>query len=130
MAIIWNDIYLKWKGKEYTVRPTLTFINHLEQRPNHSLSNMIVAAANNKLGTVACAEIVFDTLKYAGADVETVEEVWESFGGVGSGLTGSAHSILTACLPQPKEGEGAKKPAPNPKPQRKSRKPTGAKPTV
>ena len=130
MAAIWNDINITWKEKAYTVRPTLEFINPLEQRPGNSLTNLISLAGQEKLGTVKCAEILHDTLTYVGADVENVDEVWKSFGGIGEGLTRSAWAILAACLPQPKveEGEEApKKPAPKRKP---SRKPIGAKHTA
>ncbi len=103
MAGIWKDIDITWKDKEYKITPTLTFINHLEQRPGNSLTNLIVLAGNEKLGTVKCAELLYDTLKFAGADVESVEEVWGRFGGIGAGLTQSAAAILFSCLPQPKE---------------------------
>lgn len=125
MAAIWNDISITWKGKPYTMRPTLDFINHLEQRPGNSLTNLIILAGNKNLGTVKSAEILYDTLVYVGADIENVEEAY----GVNEALINVATTILAACLPQPKveEGEEApKKPAPKRKP---SRKPTGAKRT-
>lgn len=107
MAGIWKDISIKWKGVDYVITPTLTFINHLEQRPGNSLTNLVVAAGNEKLGTVRCAEIIYDALKFKSAPVENVEEVWEAFGGISAGLTNAAAAILFACLPQPKEEESA-----------------------
>ena len=130
MAAIWNDINITWKGKPYTVRPTLEFINHLEQRPGNSLTNLINLAGNEKLGTVRCAEVLYDSLVYAGADAGSVNEVWESFGGIGEGLTRSAWAILAACLPQPKVEEGEEAPKKTAPKRKSSRKPTGAKHTA
>ena len=126
MAKIWQDIELEWEGESYTVRPSLTLLNHLEQKPGRSLSKLFMRMMDQDLPAGAACELIADTLNFAGAEVKA-EDIFEATGG---GINGDAVSmasqILIACLPTPKE-TGETKAATAKK--KTSQKQTGAKST-
>lgn len=124
MAKIWQDIEIEWDGEVYTVRPSMEFINHLESKDGRSLSKLFIRMMKQDLPSVAACEVIADTLKYAGAEV-TAEDVFaETSGGVDATAMGLASTILTACMPAPKDP-----PQTDNKKKSATRKRTGAKST-
>lgn len=127
MARIWDDIEIEWEGEKYKVRPTLKFINHLEQAEGRSISKLFQRLMNKDLPAGAACELISDTLVYAGADV-SAEDVFENTsGGIDKTAITLATQILLACMPKPKDpppmsGDVKKKPP-------AKRKTTGAKST-
>lgn len=114
MAAIWTDIEITWKGEAHKIRPTLDFINHLEQRDGHTLPNLVMQLTNGKLGSASSCAIVSDALNYVGVKV-TPDEVFEEFSGVSREMFSCAWAIVASCLPQPKQAEGVvKKKIPKP----------------
>lgn len=103
MARIWDDIEIEWQGESYTVRPTLKFINHLEQGEGRSISKLFQRLMNKDLPAGAACELIADTICYAGGEV-TAEDVYaETRGGIDSTAVGLATQILLACMPKPKD---------------------------
>lgn len=102
MARIWNDIEIDFKGKTFKVRPTLEFINHLEQGPGNSISMLYGRAAQGDLPSGKGCEVIAKTLAYAGAKDVTVEDVFEETAGVGVDFVQLVATILLACMPEPK----------------------------
>lgn len=104
MASIWKDIEIDFKGKTYKVRPSLTFINQLEQGNGNSIQMTYYRATQGDLPSVRACEIICTVLKTADPDLDvTVEDVFEETGAVGAELTTNVISVLLACLPTPKE---------------------------
>jgi len=128
MARIWDDIEIEWEGETYVVRPTMEFINRIQQKDGMSISKLFQRARNADLPSGAACELIAATLQYAGADV-TPEDVFEATGGgVDKTAVTLAVKIMLACMPKPKDppplaaGDGKKKPTP--------RKRTGGKSTA
>lgn len=124
MAKIWQDIEITWEDEVYRIRPSLEFINELEEGRGNSISMIFYRMSQGDLPSVAAVRIIGKTLRYAGCKV-TDEEVFEKTGGgIGVDVIQLAQSILVACMPQPKTSKSAsakKKPATR----RTSKKPTG-----
>ena len=109
MASIWNEIELKWNDETYTVKPTLAFVNHLEQGEGRSLSKLFMRMVNKDLPSGVACEIIAKTLRWAGADVSD-EAVFEATGGgVSAQAVELAGTILVGVMPKPKD-EPVKKP--------------------
>lgn len=128
MARIWDDIEIEWEGESYTVRPTLKFINFLEQEEGRSISKLFVRMQQRDLPSGVACELIAKTLQFAGAEV-TAEEVFEeTSGGIDMTAVTLASKILIACMPKPKDpppmasGDAKKKPS--------TGKRTGAKSTA
>ena len=130
MARIWQEIEIDFKGETYTLRPTLSFINHLEQGPGNSISMLYARATQGDLPTGKGCEVIAKTLNFArkeDTDVITPEDVLEELTGVGVEFVTTVATILLACMPEPKKkaakttGGGKKKPAPR----KSTRKRTG-----
>lgn len=103
MARIWDDIEIEWDGESYKVRPTMKFINHLEQNEGRSISKLFQRLMNKDLPAGAACELIADTIVYAGGDV-TAEDVYaETSGGIDATAVGLATQILLACMPKPKD---------------------------
>ena len=127
MARIWDDIEIEWQGEAYVVRPTMSFINHLEQGEGRSISKLFQRMMQQDLPSGAACELIAKTLQYAGAEV-TAEEVFEETqGGIDKVAVTLASQILLACMPKPKDpppmSGDSKKKSP-------ARKPTGVKSTA
>ena len=104
MASIWNDIEIDFKGKTYRVRPSLNFINRLEQGPGNSITMLYHRASQGDLPTGKACEIILLVILAADPEAEfTIEDVFEETGGIGVGILGIVQQILLACLPTPKE---------------------------
>jgi len=103
MARIWEDIEIEWQGEAYTVRPTLKFINHLEQAEGRSISKLFQRLMNKDLPAGAACELIADTIKYAGGDVTAEDVYMETSGGIDATAVGLATKILLACMPKPKD---------------------------
>ena len=110
MAAIWNEIVLDWDGETYNVRPSIDFLNHLEQGSGSSLSMMLVRLGRGDLPTGKACELIAKTLNYAGAKVSP-EDVFEKTGGIGIEIISSAQVILMGCMPAPQEETTSKKKA-------------------
>lgn len=108
MAAIWSDIQLEWGGEEYTIRPTIKFLNYLEQDSGSSLSSMLVRLGKSDLPSGKACELISRTLNYAGAKV-TPEDVFEKTGGIGIEVISAAQVILMGCMPAPQDDTPKKK---------------------
>jgi len=128
MSRIWDDIEIEWQGDTYTVRPTMEFINRIQQKDGMSISKLFVRARNGDLPSGAACELIAAALQYAGADVSAEEVFEETGGGIDKTAVSLAVKIMLACMPKPKDpaplstGDGKKKSS--------SRKPTGGKSTA
>lgn len=126
MARIWDDIEIEWQGETYVVRPTMSFINHLEQGEGRSISKLFQRMMQQDLPSGAACELIAGTLKYAGAEDVTAEDVFEETqGGIDKTAVLLASQILLACMPKPKDPQ----PAAGGKKKSTARKPTGGKST-
>lgn len=104
MASIWNDIEIEFKGKTYRVRPSLSFINRIEQGPGNSITMLYHRASQGDMPTGKACEIILLVLLTADPDAQyTIEDVFEETGGVGIEILQLVQTILLACLPTPKE---------------------------
>lgn len=103
MGSIWNDIVLTWKEKEYRVKPTIDFINRLEQNRGCSLTNILLRTSKQDLPSSVAVTIISETLKYAGAGNVTPEEIFKACGGTSDTMVDMALTIVTACLPSDDE---------------------------
>lgn len=104
MASIWNDIEIDFKGKTYTVRPSLQFINRIEQGPGNSITQLYHRLTQGDLPTGKAVELIHAVIVEADPDTKhTIEDVFEETGGIGVGIMSSVQTILLACLPTPKE---------------------------
>ncbi|MCK4957752.1 MAG: gene transfer agent family protein [Planctomycetes bacterium] len=135
MATIWRDVAITWNGKTHTFRPTMEFLNHLEQKPGRSISAVFLRLSRGDLPSGVACEIIADTLAFAGVVKETADgdvsvtaaDVFEIHGGVGVEAVTTVQTILLACMPTPKTTESTKK-KPEPVTTAKSskrKKPTG-----
>lgn len=103
MARIWDDIEIEWDGEAYTVRPTMEFINRIQQKDGMSISKLFVRARNGDLPSGAACELIACTLQYAGAEV-TPEDVFEATGGgIDKTAVSLAVKIMLACMPKSKD---------------------------
>jgi len=107
MAKIWNDIEITWDGESYTIRPTMDFINKLEQGDGMSLSRLLLQIHNRDIPIGRTCEVIARTLRYAGAKV-TAEDVFMHAGGLSAELVEVASLILIGCMPA-SEGDSKKK---------------------
>lgn len=110
MASIWNDIEIDFKGETYTVRPTMEFINHIEQGPGNSISMLYGRASVGDLPTGKGCEVIAKTLNFAKdekAPVITAEDVLDELTGVGTEFIKTVCTILLACMPEPKKKAAA-----------------------
>lgn len=121
MAKIWEDIELTWQDESYVARPTLEFINTLEEGRGNSLSMIFYRMTQGDLPSVAAVRIIAKTLRFAGCDVSDEEVFEETGGGIGVEVIQLAQTILVACMPQPKQSATKKKPVKKPA----SKKPIG-----
>lgn len=124
MTKIWNDIEIEFKGEVHVVRPTLEFINRLEQGPGNSITMLYGRAAMGDLPTGKGCEVIAKTLNYAGEKDVTPEDVLEELTGVGPEFVQNVCAILLACMPEPKKktNSNAKK---KPTAKKSTRKRTG-----
>lgn len=113
MAAIWNEIILDWEGETYNVRPSIDFLNHLEQGNGSSISMMLVRLGRGDLPSGKACELISKTLNYAGANV-TPDDVFEKTGGIGIDIISAAQVILMGCMPAPQEEAPKKKVAKKP----------------
>lgn len=108
MAAIWNEIILDWEGETYNVRPTIDFLNHLEQGSGSSLTHLLIRLGNNDLPSGKACELISKTLNYAGAKT-TPEDVFLATGGVNVDMMQAAQIILVGCMPAPQDDKPKKK---------------------
>lgn len=106
MASIWNDIEIGYKGKTYKVRPSLNFINQLEQGRGNSITMLYYRLTQGDLPTGRACEVIALVINFADPDRKepvTAEDVLEETGGVGTNIMALLQTILLACLPEQKE---------------------------
>ena len=131
MSSIWQNIEIDWQGETYTVRPTLDFINHLEQGRGSSISMLFLRLTQGDMPSGKACEVIATTLNYAGATKVTAEDVFaETNGGIGVDVVHLMQSILVACMPEPKQTQAtAQSTAIKKKPLPRSKKPSLRKST-
>lgn len=108
MASIWNDIEIGYKGKTYKVRPSLNFINQLEQGRGNSITMLYYRLSQGDLPTGKACEVIALVINFADPDRKepvTAEDVLEETGGVGPVIMALLQTILMACLPEQKENK-------------------------
>lgn len=119
MARIWDDIEIEWEGETYKVRPTMDFINHLEQGEGRSISKLFQRAQKMDMPSGAACELIAKTLQYAGAEVDPEDVFIATQGGIDKTAVTLAMQILLACMPKPKDpppaATGGKKKSPTSK---------------
>lgn len=108
MAKIWQDIEITWNGETHTFRPTLAFINQLEQGPGRSIGHVLYRLSIGDLPSVAACEIIAKAVNWAQkddpeADRITPEDVYAETAGGGQDVIDMVQTILVACMPAPKE---------------------------
>ena len=131
MAAIWRDVAITWQGEDYTFRPTMAFLNYMEQTPGRSISAVFLRLSKGDLPSGVACDIIAATLRYAGVTDITAEDVFAEHGGVGAEAVTTVQAILLACMPTPKTTENTKKkslPVTTAKPRRTKR--TGGNSTV
>jgi len=108
MASIWNDIEIEYKGKTYKVRPTMNFINQVEQGPGNSITMLYHRVTQGDMPTGKACEVIALVINFADPDRKTpvdAEDVLEETGGIGIDIMKILQTILLACLPTPKESK-------------------------
>lgn len=108
MSKIWQDIEIQWKGETYTVRPTIAFINMLEQGEGMSLSKLLARTFDRDLPVGLACELIARTLRFAG-QAATAEDVYMESGGLSADLLIMASQILVGCMPIDKDADTKKK---------------------
>jgi len=103
MSKIWRDIELTWEGESYTIRPTMAFINAMEQGDGMSLAAMFTRIHNRDMPSGLACELIARALRYAGAKDVTAESVYMATGGISSDVVDLAIAILVGCMPADKE---------------------------
>lgn len=101
MAAIWSDIEIQFQGETYTVRPTMQFLNYIEQIEGCSLSKMLIRMTQQDLPSGLACELIARTLTYAGRKT-TGEEVFAETSGIGAEVVTLAGAIIVGCMPTPK----------------------------
>lgn len=109
MAAIWNEIVLEWEGETFNVRPSINFLNHLEQDSGASLSAMLVRLGKGDLPTGRACQLIARTLTFAGCKGVTPESVFSETGGIGANIIMAAQTILLGCMPAPQDDGTVKK---------------------
>ena len=105
---IWDDIVITWEGQEYTVRPTIEFINSLERGAGRSLSKLLIRLYDSDLPSGIASEIIAKTLNAGGLKI-TTEEIFLATSGLGEEVVTMVATIINACLPNRKGGSEEKK---------------------
>lgn len=101
MAAIWNDIEFEWEGDPIKVKPTLNFINKIEQKQGSSLSLLLPRLQNSDLPMGISCHVIGTTLREANVII-TDEEIYAKVLGLGSMLGTLVGVIVAGCIPMPK----------------------------
>lgn len=107
MASIWNDINLEWEGETITVRPTLDFINSLEQKQGSSLSLLIQRMQTNDMPMGISCHVIGTTLRAGGIKISD-DELYSKVLELGPSLGQMVGTIVGSCLPMPKGAKEGK----------------------
>lgn len=111
MASIWNDIELTWAGESYTVRPTMEYINHLEQGEGRSIAKLFTRLINHDLPSSVACELIAKSLTWAGAKNVTTDDVYAATsGGINADAITMASAILVGVMPKANDEPVKKKP--------------------
>ncbi len=104
MAAIWKEIEIEWEGEKYKVKPTMDFLNKLEQGDGMSLASMLTRLSKRDLPSSVGCELIARTLRYAGAEVKAEDVYLATSGGLDVDAITLAGTILEAVLPTPDTG--------------------------
>ena len=111
MSAIWNDIELTWNGESYTVRPTMEYINYLEQGEGRSLAKLFTRLVNHDLPSSVACELIAKSLTWAGAKGVTTDDVYAATsGGINADAITMASAILVGVMPKASGAPAKKKP--------------------
>lgn len=115
MAAVYPDIHLGWKGRTYTIKPTMKLLNTLEQ--HFSLARLAHRIATGDTPLSHMAVMVGVMLREAGCEVTDDEVLEELLTGETSGVQEMALALITAAFPMaPKSAAQAEdEPAGKPK---------------
>lgn len=102
MAAVWKNIKFEWDGDIIEVKPTLTFINKLEQPQGSSLSLLLSRVATGDLPLGMGSHVIGTTLREAGVAI-TNDEVYAGFAELGGAYGAMVGTIVAGCIPMPKD---------------------------
>ena len=102
MAAIWNNIKFEWDDETIEVRPTLNFINKIEQKQGSSLSLLLPRMQNGDLPMGVSCHVLGTTLREANIAI-TDEEIFERIMELGPKLGTLVGTIIAGCIPMPKD---------------------------
>lgn len=98
MAPVYKTVTLEWRGKKYTIKPTLELINEIENK--FSLSRVVSRIAAGDPPVSHIATMVGTMLRYAGAEVSDDEVYAELLSGDDAEAIGAmATALMTAAFP-------------------------------
>lgn len=109
MAAIWTDVEITWQGETYVFRPTMDFINHLEQGPGRSLGHMLYRIDKGDLPSGVACEVIAKTINWANREDResktiTPEDIYSETMGAGIETIMTVQQIIIACMPANKTG--------------------------
>jgi len=107
MAAIWNDIEFEWEGEPVKVKPTLNFINKIEQQNGSSLSYLLPRLQSGDLPLGGACRLIGITLREAEVAI-TDEEIFAKINELGPKVGAIAGKIIAGCIPMPKDVEPGK----------------------
>jgi hypothetical protein len=96
---IWRNIEIQWRGETYSIRPSLEFLNHIEQQDGCSIGKLFIRAQNQDLPVGLSCQLIARALSYSGAKV-TADDVFEATGGLSAECMQMAMTILIGCMPE------------------------------
>lgn len=96
MAKIWNNIEITWEGESYTIRPTVEFVQFIEDEKGMSTGSLLLRAINHDLPLGRSCQLIAKTLNYKGVKINA-QDVYEKFNGLNADLVTMATNILSAC---------------------------------
>ena len=102
MAAIWTDIEFEWDEETIIVKPTLNFINKLEQPQGSSLSLLLSRVGIGDLPLGIGSHVIGTTLREAGVPI-TNDEVYAKFTELGGAYGTMVGTIIAGCIPMPKD---------------------------
>lgn len=101
MASIWSDITLEWDDETVTVKPTLNFINKIEQVHGASLSLLLQRLGTGDIPIGISCHVIGTALREGGVAI-TNDEVYNKYFEIPELMGAMVGKILAGCMPMPK----------------------------
>ena len=103
MSAVFREIQLGWRGKQYSITPTMKLLNKIEQ--DISLSELAYRMSVGKVPMSQLAVVIGVMLRSAGAKVTDDEVYQEMMTGDAEAVQGMAAAVMEAVFPQPKKSD-------------------------